>query len=52
MHTLVEIIARNVDHYTKVQTHIDMLTKELRALTFEPNPPSPALPGLMMLSWM
>jgi hypothetical protein len=39
MHTLAEITARNVDHYTKVQTHIDMLTKELLALSYEPSPP-------------
>jgi hypothetical protein len=48
MHTLVEIAARNVDHYKKVQTHIDMLTKELRGLSFEPSPPSLALPNISL----
>ncbi|XP_059445454.1 protein FAR1-RELATED SEQUENCE 5-like [Corylus avellana] len=46
MHTLAEIAARNVGHYTKVWTHIDMLTKELRASSCEPSPPSLALPGV------
>ncbi|XP_059431562.1 protein FAR-RED ELONGATED HYPOCOTYL 3-like [Corylus avellana] len=48
MHTLAEVAARNVDHYTKVWMHIDMLTKELRASSCEPNPPSLALPGVSL----
>ncbi|XP_062163039.1 protein FAR-RED IMPAIRED RESPONSE 1-like [Alnus glutinosa] len=45
MHKLAEIAARNVDHYTKVQRHINMLTTELSGLSCEQNPPSRALPG-------
>jgi hypothetical protein len=45
MHKLAEIAARNIDHYTKVQRHIDMLTKELCGLSCEPSPPSRTLPG-------
>ncbi|XP_059446426.1 protein FAR1-RELATED SEQUENCE 5-like [Corylus avellana] len=48
MHTLAKIAARNVDHYTKVRTHIDMLTKELRASSCEPSPPSLALLGVSL----
>jgi hypothetical protein len=48
MHTLSEIITRNVDHYTKVQMHIDILTKELRALNFEPSSPFLALSGISL----
>jgi hypothetical protein len=33
MHKLAEIAARNVDHYRKVQRHINMLTTELSGLS-------------------
>jgi len=35
MHKLAEIAARNVDHYRKVQRHINMLTTELSGLSCE-----------------
>jgi len=35
MHKLAEIAARNMDHYRKVQRHINMLTSELSGLSCE-----------------
>jgi hypothetical protein len=35
MHKLAEIAARNMDHYRKVQRHINMLTTELSGLSCE-----------------
>ncbi|XP_059460161.1 protein FAR-RED IMPAIRED RESPONSE 1-like [Corylus avellana] len=44
MLTLAEVAARNVDDYTKVNKHIDMLMKELRGSS----PPSLALPDVSL----
>jgi len=35
MHKLAEIAARNMDHYRKVQRHINMLTSKLSGLSCE-----------------
>jgi hypothetical protein len=48
MHTLAKILARNEDHYKKVRTHIDMLTKELRGSSFKCSLPSLPLPGVSL----
>jgi hypothetical protein len=48
MHTLVKIAVRNVDHYRKVRTHIDMLTKELCGSCFECSPPFLALSSVSL----
>jgi hypothetical protein len=46
MHTLAKTTA-SMDHYTKVQTHIDMLIKELHGLNYEPSP-EPRPPSLVL----